>query len=128
MKISHKPIKRRKGLNQKTITAFKSKEELRKEIKTLEEQRMRYYLDYVTILQKIEIEHKRTTLEMYTDSVRMQEAIKNKRIKVEHETKTYNELVRPIDKKLKELRLEVMTRFPNTYYQVDGRLKREQRK
>jgi CHAT domain-containing protein len=131
MIINHKPFKRLKGMRgkgQSKITSFKSREEYKKEIKELESTRYNYYYEYVKELQLLSIEFKKTityeTNKQYVDTSEQYKKAKTEYEKKKlHATNSYNELVKPIDKKLKELRLEIIKNFPISYKKIDERLK-----
>jgi hypothetical protein len=125
MKISHKPFKSKnpKGLHQKKITHFKSREEYSKEIRELEIRRSNYYSDLVKELQSLELEYKRNKTSNEYRLPNNKKGIDEKYIiQKAHAVKTYNELVRPIDAQLKVLRLEIYKKYPVNYKNIDNRL------
>lgn len=106
-KLNTRKLSLKKG--QKKITHFKSKQEYQDEIKSLENTRYNYYLDYVKSLQLIELEYKSARNNHFYQNIdENKKQTDNKyREKKKHATAEYLEVVRPIDKKLKEMRLEV---------------------
>jgi hypothetical protein len=131
MKIQHKPFtkqKARKGKGQKNLTNFKSREEYKTEIHNLEEQRYRYYLDLVKNLQQTELDFKRAIIIDKTKDtyVENSETYKKAKQKYDNEKRnhidTFNELVKPIDKELKTLRIEVLQHYSQSKSKIDTRL------
>lgn len=124
MKINHKPIKKRKGKNQKLIKDYKSKSELQIEIKILEESRYNHYKNLVNDIHLEELNFKKSIFgyDIKGDNYkRLYEEYKEKKNNL---TESYNEAVKPIDKQLKELRVQLINNYTTEEIKrIDKRLK-----